>query len=368
MAEETVESSATDAGESAAPEAPVGNQHFRLSDGPPGSGAPELDAASQATSSDGQSKQGETGATPASPFFEFKTATGESKSFSTRDEANQFFSSWNGRLSKTERDLKEAERLNFQWQDAYENGRLYEHYAQQREGSKGNKAEPAKPESSSEDQAAMELLSKVDKKYVTELLKKGESVKALEYITYLNGLHFEQKLAAYKQELAGALDEIVAPSRFQEQVVNSVSYIAESEYQSTDDSGQPRYPEFVDGPRYDKGLVHHFRNVWLDMPVEEACTPQGFRLAYLEAKSTYQPRQSATGPASTPESNARAADMVRDATGRFVAKQTALAMSSEGTKFKPPVGGPGPTAGQSVLDGMRSAAKNVNPHFRVSSD
>lgn len=361
MAELEEGSQVSDSGEPTDTGVAEGNPHFSVSDGPPG-GTTESTLDSQSDADTAASEGQAVLSTPAAPFFEFQTATGERKSFATKDEANQFFSSWNGRLSKAERELKEAERLNLEWQDAYNSGQLHEYYAKQNV----QKVKPAQTETKVDPGNPVEaLLSKIDRKYVTELLKKGDAVKAMEYLSYVNGLHFQEQLEAHRKELADTLDSIIAPTRFQHQVQNSLQYIAESEFQSVNDVGEARYPEFQSGPNYDQGLVKHFRKVWLDMPVEEACTPRGFRLAYYEAKATYQRPESANQAGGA--SSAKAAEMVRDASGRFIARQTALAMSSEGSKAKPAVGAPA-KGGNDILAAMRGAAKPVNPHFSVSPE
>ncbi len=341
---------------------PVGNKHLHVDPGTPGSDAPESlggTANSERDDRDTSTPTGDVAAAPvASSFWKFRNHDGSEREFKSPDEAQQFFSSWNGRLSKAERELRDAEKANYEWQEAYESGKLAEYYAKNKQGGQTSAQEekPVHP--------TQELLSKLDREYVTGLLKKGDAVKALEYITYVNSQFFNERLDQYKQEFEGKIDELVAPSRFAGQVQNGLNYIAESEHQAVDDYGQPKYPEFVDGPQYDKSFVHHFRDIWLAQQWQDALTPQGFRLAYLEAKHTYRPAPVSQDVTSAEEAKNVAADMVRDAQGRFVQRRQALAMSTNDVAKGRPDTSP-KSREQNILDGMRNAATRKSKHFNV---
>ena len=101
-----------------------GSPHFAIGDTPPGIEAADSEPTATDTESGGGVEQEVVVSTPPDNFFTFTTADGQAKEFTSPEDAQQFFSSWNGRLSKAERELQEVTNYNLQWQQAYDKGEL----------------------------------------------------------------------------------------------------------------------------------------------------------------------------------------------------------------------------------------------------
>lgn len=356
-----------------------GSEHFSIGDGPPGENSVDSDEAQPAEAESGvgtrENQVSETAPEATSEaWFTFKTADGTEKVFSSADEAQQFFGSWNGRLSKAQRELSEAEQYNLQWQRAYEDGSLFAEYQKQR-----GEEKPAAAEKEQQDAG---VLGAVDWKYVNRLLREGKSDKALQYLSFENGEYLsktlkkeiEQAREAIKAEISGELE---APTRFYNEAMGAAKYVAESAQAAVNDMGQPLFPEFQDGPNYDPNFTKHFRDIWMQQDYQLAFDPNltGVRAAYYEAKATYrppvqqppkaeaqgdgQPQQSGWLRPSSTETPPRGPD------GKFIRKTQALAMSdSEGAA--PNMSGQPKSREQQILEGMRNAGTRSNKHFGVA--
>jgi len=349
-----------------------GTSYLQADDGPPGDSSLDLSEDSQTEES--LEEQVTPDEEPVAPFWEFKTASGDAKTFKSPEVAQQFFSSWNGRLSKAEKELEEAQQANYRWQEAYEAGNL----------SKSEKAEdttPPEATSSGTEEAPVEpsaksdqdLLSALDWKYVNELLESGDGVKAMQYMAYENGKYLKSEVDKLRTESQKGLEEITGPQEFQRQAAEAMQYAAESAYNAVDDMGQPLFPEFQDSLEgYDSNFVAHFRDIWLDQDINEAADPnlKGVKAAYYEAKATYRPGEANAAEATEAAPNAsEVAAEVRDAQGRFMKQNTALAMSgSEPGRRPTPASGVRTNSDEEFMREMREANRPTHSFFSVSPD
>lgn len=353
----------------AQPEEVGGSDHFPVGDGPPGadSSEPEPEATETDTASAEEVVE-ETVAAPPESFWKFKTADGQEKSFASQEEAQQFFSSWNGRLSKAETELKDVTKLNLDWQNSYNSGELG--------GSKTSEA-PANEElvKAAKEAEAKDALNAQDWKNVADYIKENKGETALKYIQFRNGEYLKEQVEGIKAEVKEQFAELAAPAQFQSEVSEAMTYVAQAGQAAVDDMGQPMFPEFQDGEGYNKAFVQHFRDIWLDQDYKLATDPNGtgFKAAYYEAKATYKPTEPEAGKASdfiapaTP-GEAVAAAVPRNADGTFAKRDAALAMSDapeQATGGKPT--GPG-NKQTDILNAMRDVGTPRSSHFAVAPD
>jgi hypothetical protein len=302
---------------------------------------------------------------PPEQFWKFKTADGQEKEFASAEDAQQFFSSWNGRLSKAERELNEVTALNYQWQKAYNEGAL------------GNQPVPEgkELEDAANEAADKGALEPHHWAAVNQFIKNGEGEKALQFIQWRNGEYLKEQVEGIRAEMLSRFEEQAAPAKFQAEVGEALSYVAQSGQAAVNDMGEPMFPEFQDGPGYDKAFVIHFRDIWLNQDYRIATDPSGhgFKSAYYEAKATYKPTPAepaaeapvAPTPATAPAAAAAAAP--RNADGTFAKRTQALSMSdSDGSSSGTPGGKAAPKA--SLLDQMRDVGTPRSKHFAVSPD
>jgi hypothetical protein len=360
LADSQVSEEATEASD-AQPEVDGGSEHFSIGEGPPGADSLEP-TPSEPDAEASEAETTEVAAETVAPeqFWSFKTADGSEKTFGTAEEAQQFFSSWNGRLSKTERDYREAEAANLAWQRAYEDGSLFK----TKEGA-GVDAKAEEPKSSDE----ANYLKSVDWTYVNKLLGEGTPDKALQYIAYKNGEYLKKTVEDLRTEVTGSIDGLTAPQRFAQETGAAMTYVAEAGYKAVDDMGQPLFPEFQSGDAYDKAFVHHFRDIWMNQDVQLACDPNltGFKAAYYEAKATYRPAAPETAPPPTPAAAPTPPPAPRNPDGTFAKRTQALAMGGSDPQGHS-VTGRTQTREEYLLDGMRNANKPRSDHFAVVPD
>lgn len=361
----------------AQPEVEGGSPHFAVGDSPPGAETVETEPAATDKVSDGAAEEQEVvaEAPPSEPFWSFKTADGKEKVFSSSDEAQQFFSSWNGRLSKAERELQEVTRLNLEWQNAYNNGEL--------PGMTQADVDQKKLENAATVASESGALQPYEWKTVNEMIQNGEGEKALQYIQYRNQEYLEQKVGSIEKKFEERIEQLVAPAKFQHEVSEAMTYVAMAGQAAVNDMGEPLYPEFQDGASYDSNFVKHFREIWLDMDYRMAANPDGsgFDAAYYKAKATYSPPQpkepaqgtaadfiAPAGPAGAPARAVAAANIPRNPDGTFARRNQALSMSgSEGAGAGSPRG-TAANKSDSILDAMRDVGTSKSPHFAVAPD
>jgi hypothetical protein len=364
MSEETLDE--TPVADDAQGEVSGGSEHFAIGDLPPGVESAESESA--ATDKDsGSVEEGATDVTPPPErFWSFKTADGQEKEFKSEEDAQQFFSSWSGRLSQAQRELNEVTQLNYQWQKAYEAGEL---------------SGQAMPEGKELKQAANKAASSGaleahDWAAVNQYIRNGEGEKALQYIQWRTGEHLKELEARFESKLDERINELTAPNRFQSEVADAMTYVAQAGQAAVDDMGQPLFPEFQEGPTYDRKFVHHFRDIWLAQDYQLATDPNGvgFKAAYYEAKATYRPAPAETkaSDSTTPGIHGQAvgrslANAPRNPDGTFAKRNQALSMSdSEGAGSGSPSGSA--PRGMSILEQMRDVGTSRSPHFAVSPD
>ena len=356
-----------------------GSPHFAIGDTPPGIEAADSEPTATDTESGGGVEQEVVVSTPPDNFFTFTTADGQAKEFTSPEDAQQFFSSWNGRLSKAERELQEVTNYNLQWQQAYDKGELASQKAPEATQQQGNQQQgEAKPK---EEKIDMGALEPHDWANVENLLKEGDGVKAVQYIQWKNNEFLKKQVEGLRDEFRGQIDDVNAPAKFQDEVAQAMTYVAEQGLVAVDDMGQPLYPEFQDGDTYSKDFVHHFRDVWLNQDYKMATSPDGsgFRAAYYEARTTFRPQQEPSEgkasdflpPPTTPAeavANSTKQSIPRNPDGTFAKRNQALSMSeTEPTGASRPA--PGSRAKKNdILEAMRQVGVSKSPHFAVTPD
>ena len=367
MSEEALEDAPAAA--DAQTEEPGGSEHFLIGDAPPGADSGEPEPVATEPDSTSVEEVDATVATPLETFWSFKTADGQEKSFSSQEEAQQFFSSWNGRLSKAERELGEVTQLNMDWQNSYRKGEL-------------GREEPSTPDSEKLVEAAKDAdskgaLSAQDWKNVSDYIKENKGQMALQYINWRNDEYLKDQVEGIKADVKQQFEDLAAPAQFQSEVAGAMTYVAQAGQAAVNDMGEPMFPEFQDGEGYNQPFVKHFREIWLNQDYKMATDPSGtgFKAAYYEAKATYRaPEELATGKASdfiapaTPGEAVAAAVPPRNADGTFAKRSAALAMSD--TPDVPSSGkptGPG-NKQQDILSAMRDVGTSRSEHFAVAPD
>ena len=346
-------------------EQPSGSEHFDVGDLPPGADSSEPASVATETDIGDTALAGEAeAATPPSQFFTFKTADGTEKQFSSADDAQQFFASWNGRLSKAEKELGEVTRLNMDWQSAYNAGDL--------------KGEPSKTPDTEKLEAAARsaeehALKPHDWQAVKDYIQKGEGEKALQYIQWRNGEFLKEQVGGIRKDMESRFEEQAAPAKCQAEVSEAMSYVAAAGQAAVNDMGEPMFPEFQDGETYDRDFVVHFRDIWLGQDYRHAADPSGlgFKSAYYEAKATFNPRVAAvaiTPAQAVPAAVTQAAAAPRNPDGTFMKRNQALAMSqSDGSSSGAP-SGRAPSRSDNILGQLRDVGTSRSKHFAVMPD
>jgi hypothetical protein len=342
-----------------------GSEHFAIGDLPPGVESAETDsAATEEVSGDAPVGDVDVAALPPEHFWSFKTADGQEKTFASQEDAQQFFSSWNGRLSKAERELNEVTSLNYKWQQAYESGEL------------GGDPVPETAElaDAANEAARSGALEPHDWAAVAQYIKNGEGEKALQYIQWRNGEYLTKQVEGLRQEVVEAFQQQAAPAQFQSQVSEAMTYVAQAGQAAVNDMGEPMFPEFQEGPSYNRDFVMHFRNIWLGQDYRLATDPngQGFKSAYYEAKATYkepvqetQPVTETVTPATAPA--AAVANAPRNPDGTFAKRNQALSMSDTDVAASGTPGGPAPPKA-GIVEQMRDVGTSRSRHFAVAPD
>jgi hypothetical protein len=291
-------------------------------------------------------------------FFEYN-----GKVFPDAESAKQYFDSWNGRLAKSNEDYQAAMAKNTEWQKAYQDGSLYEDFKARYEQEKAA-SEPEKP--------TRYNLEEINWDYIKEKIAAGDAITAMQYLSYENGKYLKSEVEKVREELTGALDSELGPQKEMQAARDYSRELMLTAQKSVDPvSGDPRYPEFVEGESYDQAFVQTFARVWKELPYEIALsnTLEGVDLAYLKAKDIMSkqapPAETTEAPAGVPDpARADAAKRVRDAQGRFAANTEAAATAVGGSE-SPDVTGR-PSAEATFKEAMRKTGTVRNDVLGIS--
>lgn len=310
------------------------------SEAPDSVAAVEAEDDAQAVEADDTGDQDGPGAEAPTPYFTFKLSNGQTKTFSSEDEANQYFATWNGRLSKQAEVLKEYQEENQRWAEWFDQNKSLVEATMKAEQQNG-KAET--PES--------DLLKQADWNYVQELIANGQQTKAIQYLAYKSNEFVKNEIKQAREALESQFNEFVGPMQEQREIRNTLSGLLNAAQLSADEYGNPTFPEFQENsPSFDPDFVTTFSQVLASMPVDLALRPdgEGIAIAYDRAQ-LLQARREATKT----ETTSKAGQALRDAQGRFAKNTEARATAIGGSKPTAPSERE-PGSGQSIAEFKRA--------------
>lgn len=224
-------------------------------------------------------------AEPAAPAWEFNFGP---KRFESQKDAEQFFSSWNGRIVRADRERDEALTALDEWDKWYGTNR------ERIDGALGR----AKEGPAAEPEKAPEFVDAIKWDYVNELLEAGKTADAQKYVAWKTGELLKTQVDSAKTELRGEFEKGLGPIQEQHAMreMSTQVMLAAQSARHTDFPDVALFPEFQeDTETYDGEFVAKFGEAWRALEPQMALNPDlsGVELAYLRTKAGYVRSQKA---------------------------------------------------------------------------
>lgn len=293
--------------------------------------------------------------------------------FKDPESLDNFIRSSEGRLRKANYDFNDAMAKNTAWQNwANDPAKIREHLA------KLEGTTPEKVTTTTGEQK--KFLNDTDWKALASLVQQGRGMEALAAMADMYDQVMDSRLA----ELEGKFDQAVQPIQQRNEAVTYTTNLMKAAANAMDQSGNYIWPEFNrQSGSFDPQFCQLFTRVWNDLPANVAWDENlhGIEIAYNRTRQLYannpqlrgeeaqQANDDTTGNANagTSEAANRAANMARDAQGRFL-KQTEDASTAVGGSGgnPPPAKGPATSfSDAAILRGMDQANDDRDPMFGI---
>lgn len=235
------------------------------------------------------------GAEAAPASWEFKFGP---KHFKSPEEANQYFSTWNGRITRSDRERNDALSALDEWDKWYQGNREVIDAALK----SGQVTRPGQPAPATPAEAEPEFVEGIAWEYVNELLEAGKTTEAQKYIAWKTGELLKNQVSAVRDELRGEFEQGLGPIQEQNAVreMSIQVMLAAQGARNPDHPDVALFPEFQEGtPDYNPDFVSVFGNVWRQLDAQTALRPDlsGVELAYWRTKNMFAQRGEGAGSA-----------------------------------------------------------------------